>query len=265
MYSAHMLSGCLYDVITDHRKAPNARLWVHPWSCSTVGKDLPDALRESRTQAVTIRAGAYCIDKHDSTAQNMTERTIDTQYQTNAYMRPLSTHTRIHPHPRSCKPPLAPTPDPTPCADCIRYKDPDFNTTFDGYCSRTNCTCAAIEKLAVGREAHPMCHGPAGHHHGHGFSSNWGLYIEGLACKTLGNWYSTQAAGQCKAGQSHADCWWELKETKRTVNASCVDTRVIEAVQARRPECWKECPPKEVTNRTSACFLTCLFETMLGK
>lgn len=73
-----------------------------------------------------------------------------------------------------------------------------------------------------------------------------------------------QEGGQCKEGESHADCWWELKETKRTINATCADTRVIEAVQAKRPECWKECPVKEAENRTSACFLTCLFDTILG-
>ena len=46
------------------------------------------------------------------------------------------------------------------------------------------------------------------------------------------------------------------------VNASCVDNRVISAVQALRPQCWTHCPfPK---NRTTSCYLDCLFQTLVG-
>ena len=152
--------------------------------------------------------------------------------------------------------------DPSGKSECW-YLNPDYNTTFDAYCSRSNCSCPAVEKLAMGREQHPMCHNRSrssagipsrgGYGYSNGivdsasglggyFKSIWGDYIEALACKTMGNWYSTQAAGLCKAGRKSgpgADCWWELVETKRTINASCADTRVIEAVQAVRVQ---RCP-----------------------
>ena len=57
-------------------------------------------------------------------------------------------------------------------------------------------------------------------------------------------------------------CWWRLAETKRTVNQTCVDGRVIAAVRARRPQCWSACP--QPNNATTPCYLDCLFTTMLG-
>ena len=45
------------------------------------------------------------------------------------------------------------------------------------------------------------------------------------------------------------------------MNQSCVDDRVGTAVKARRPECWEACPG---TNITQSCFLSCLFDTILG-
>ena len=48
------------------------------------------------------------------------------------------------------------------------------------------------------------------------------------------------------------------------VNASCVDGSVVKAVQARCPDCWTSCPDHQGTNFPSACFLGCLFETLLG-
>jgi hypothetical protein len=69
-----------------------------------------------------------------------------------------------------------------------------------------------------------------------------------------GTWYSNQAEGEGK--------WWRTAKTKSTINQTCADDRVIEAVQATRPDCWTGCP--QPTNRSSACFLDCLFQTMLG-
>merc|ERR1711957_303407 len=74
--------------------------------------------------------------------------------------------------------------------------------------------------------------------------------------------YSTEAKGQCSGGQIDDSCWWRLAATQRTVNATCVDNAVISSVQKRRPDCWKACP--QPTNQSSACWLECLFDTMVG-
>ena len=95
------------------------------------------------------------------------------------------------------------------------------------------------------------------HHH-----SKWFQYVGELACITDGTWYSTQAKGECTGVIQHDKCWWRLAETHRTVNASCVDDSVVKAVKERRPQCWSACP--EPSNRTSACYLECLFETLVG-
>jgi hypothetical protein len=48
------------------------------------------------------------------------------------------------------------------------------------------------------------------------------------------------------------------------VNASCVNARVVGAVRARRPACWQACPVGQGHNQSSACWLDCFFDTVLG-
>lgn len=103
-----------------------------------------------------------------------------------------------------------------------------------------------------------VCQGGGGH------SSKWEEYINKLSCVMDGTWYSTAEPGKCAEGKLTPDCWWYVAEEKRTVNQTCVDGNVIAAVQANRPNCWKDCPDGQGKNVTSACFLTCLFETLLG-
>jgi hypothetical protein len=78
-----------------------------------------------------------------------------------------------------------------------------------------------------------------------------------------GTWYSTRHEGQCAPGQELGkDCWWRVKETINTVNATCVNNRLVANVQTKRPACWQGCPqPKNIS---SDCFIECLFETMIG-
>ena len=109
------------------------------------------------------------------------------------------------------------------------------------------------------------CSGSSGGGNWH--ETKWEHYIESLACMMQGTWYSTQTQGECSKGQVPGEaggCWWRLAETRRTVNQSCVDNRVIEVVQRQRPACWSACPGDTGTNRTQPCFLECLFDTMVG-
>eukprot|EP00040_Diaphanoeca_grandis_P040022 m.260964 g.260964 ORF g.260964 m.260964 type:complete len:572 (+) comp40978_c0_seq1:110-1825(+) len=98
----------------------------------------------------------------------------------------------------------------------------------------------------------------------HGSGHRWNTDIDELACVMNGTWYSTAAPGLCEDGVLTDDCWWFVAETKRTVNASCVDGNVVKAVEARRPACWQNCTGVDATNSSSACFLSCLYETLLG-
>lgn len=88
-------------------------------------------------------------------------------------------------------------------------------------------------------------------------------YIGKLAHLLGGNWYSTQAAGECKPGQAiGSGCWWRLIREVRNVNATCVNGRVVNRVIASRPACWQGCP--QPTNTSSECWINCLFETIVG-
>ena len=82
-------------------------------------------------------------------------------------------------------------------------------------------------------------------------NSVWGQYIDSLACLMNGTWYSTQKEGECGPGGRSQDCWWRVAETKRTVNQSCVDARVVDAVRKARGEaCWQGCGA-QANNQTS--------------
>ena len=100
-----------------------------------------------------------------------------------------------------------------------------------------------------------------------------------------GTWYSNTASGECKASANNGDdngddgddgdddegddknCWWRIAETRRTVNQTCVNDRLVAAVQKYdKRRCWqRHCPDAtQAQNRSAACFLDCLFETILG-
>lgn len=80
-----------------------------------------------------------------------------------------------------------------------------------------------------------------------------------------GSWYSTQEAGMCHAGQTVGeDCWWKVIEQKRSVNATCVNDRMIDKVvsSSANGDCFNDCAdPKD---QNSACWIHCFFETIIG-
>ena len=166
-----------------------------------------------------------------------------------------------------------------PDAYACWYADPSLNTTFADVCDPTQCSCDAVVKKSVGRGQDAMCWDPQTQSSetfdvpnkvlvpskirgGPPKESRWIDYISGLGCLMNGTWYSTRAEGECSGPTVAGDCWWRLAEQHRTVNASCVDDRVVSTVRARRPTCWEGCPfPK---NRTTSCYLDCLFQTLVG-
>ena len=113
-------------------------------------------------------------------------------------------------------------------------------------------------------------------------------------------WSSTTAQGDC-SNPERERCAWRVKRVAKTVNASCVNGNFLKAVPTRlkvfmscmaflsvslclslclcvayavlSPEqvaskaapCLANCSPIDRANTTSDCFVTCIFQRMLGK
>lgn len=82
--------------------------------------------------------------------------------------------------------------------------------------------------------------------------------------KIGGQWYSTPARGRCEAGQSvgHAGCTWKVSRLVKQVAKECSDRGVFSAVVRRNDDCFGRCPTPQ--NTSSACFIKCFYETMVG-
>lgn len=143
------------------------------------------------------------------------------------------------------------------------------NVSFAPYCNRSNCTCDAYDKLSLGVETHAMCWDNGGGGHGPPpppGGDNYRAWMSGLACLMDGNWYSTQAAGECTTEDPSEDCWWRLRSPTAgaaVVNATCADNRVNAGIRKMNTGCWDACGA-DADNVTSYCAVKCLFETILG-
>jgi len=79
-----------------------------------------------------------------------------------------------------------------------------------------------------------------------------------------GTWYSTEAPGECKAGQVVGqDCAWRLVKQTRNVNATCVNDNVVKLITARNESCFDGCGTDK-HNRKSTCWIECLFDIISG-
>lgn len=161
------------------------------------------------------------------------------------------------------------------------YSTPAMKAGFAPYCSLKECSCNVANTFAVGREPHAMCYGntsanasaaPGGALTGLGAdvigdSSVYERWISALACLMDGNWYSTQAPGECKPdGSNKGRCWWRLESSTngtREVNASCADGRVQAALRSKNEACWDTCGA-QADNVTALCPVSCLFKTIMG-
>ena len=103
-----------------------------------------------------------------------------------------------------------------------------------------------------------MCKGNASWHHD---TPTW-RQVATLGRLLNGSWFSTQAAGECRQGESvGVDCWWRIVAQERNVNASCVSERVLDEVLRHGASCFDDCGDA-ARNRSSACFVRCLFSTL---
>ncbi len=79
-----------------------------------------------------------------------------------------------------------------------------------------------------------------------------------------GQWYSTPTRGRCAAEQpvGHAGCTWKVRRLIKQVAKECSDRGVFSTVVRRNQNCFGRCPLPQ--NTSSACFVNCFYETMLG-
>jgi hypothetical protein len=118
-----------------------------------------------------------------------------------------------------------------------------------------------VDHLAVGKDTCNMCERNASWHPD---SAMW-RKVEALGQQLNGSWFSTQGVGECKKGQRvGTDCWWRLVEMHRRVNETCVSNNVITAAlkHGQKSGCLQSCP--QPTNRSSACWANCLFDSLVG-
>lgn len=79
-----------------------------------------------------------------------------------------------------------------------------------------------------------------------------------------GTWYSTEAPGECEAGQVVGkDCAWRLVKQTRNINATCVNNNVVNVITSRNESCFDGCGPDK-HNRQSTCWIECLFDIISG-
>ena len=109
----------------------------------------------------------------------------------------------------------------------------------------------------------------------------WKRWKSLVAEITGGFWYSTPAEAACDAENPHGsdgNCAWQILETVKIVNATCVFDRLHHAVEARaksnagrvgfKSSCFAPCatlPGGGGYNRTSDCYVECFVETVTGR
>ena len=78
-----------------------------------------------------------------------------------------------------------------------------------------------------------------------------------------GYWFSTPVDGECiGVPLGTGGCTWRVAETKKYANASCVDSKVDQAVEAAGKVCFDTCP--QPLDKISDCYLVCYLNTLIG-
>lgn len=136
---------------------------------------------------------------------------------------------------------------------------PDASGAGTGSCARFGVWVWGAKRAPGAQSAFAM---PGG-----GGTTAFIFHALGKLGKLLGgSWYSTRGEGECTpSGNGSAigkDCWWRLRSVERRVNSTCVNGRLVDRVLKAGPRCFESCP--QPTNRSSACWVRCLFQTITG-
>lgn len=92
-------------------------------------------------------------------------------------------------------------------------------------------------------------------------SPEWGCWSENIPRKTGGFWYSTLKEGQCTEQSAMNTCSWKVLGMK-TVKEECLKDVLMSRVETNGKDCFQTCGPR---NTTSACWIQCFFDTVLGE
>lgn len=78
-----------------------------------------------------------------------------------------------------------------------------------------------------------------------------------------GWWYSSLSTSYCGDDSTgEGNCTWRVVEVVKIVNKTCHANAWTGVVQAQGVDCFQKCP--QPTNSSSACWVTCFYETILG-
>jgi hypothetical protein len=148
---------------------------------------------------------------------------------------------------------------------CKNMSEPRLTTCF---WTGTQC---ALDNTTVGTETVAEFFGPGDAPESPAHAAPWDWWKQGLVhLFGEGVWWSTLAAGQCKhnhpqAAASAAGCSWRTVREVKRVSKLCADASIGNYVQnADRHGCFANCSSADRSNSSSACYIHCFFNTVLG-
>jgi len=83
-------------------------------------------------------------------------------------------------------------------------------------------------------------------------TTSW--WTHNLAKRVQGMWYSTTHHGHNKT--------WRLVEEQKRVNSTCQKNNLFNSIDRLGKRCFESCP--NPSDKTSECYVRCVFESMLG-
>jgi len=97
-----------------------------------------------------------------------------------------------------------------------------------------------------------------------GFHSGppWACWLSNIPRKTGGWWFSTLKQGHCHKKSAPDSCSWKSL-ARKTIKERCLSNVLVSTVEAHdKSGCFQKCGPR---NETSSCWISCFFDTLLGK
>jgi len=119
-----------------------------------------------------------------------------------------------------------------------------------------------LDKACPNADPYEFCPDPFSSCNGFHSGPEWACWLSNIPRKTGGVWYSTLAEGLCNETSAPGSCGWKALSVK-TVKAECLSNVLVSTVESHdKAGCFKGCGPR---NQTSSCWISCFFDTLLGK
>eukprot|EP01060_Flectonema_neradi_P035187 TRINITY_DN63_c0_g1_i7.p1 TRINITY_DN63_c0_g1~~TRINITY_DN63_c0_g1_i7.p1 ORF type:complete len:531 (+),score=123.33 TRINITY_DN63_c0_g1_i7:59-1594(+) len=136
-----------------------------------------------------------------------------------------------------------------PITDIATCRDCAFSEKFESQMIASHCNNSLINDAC-------MMNDPSSK------ADQYEEWIMNFGCLMNGTWYSTTDNGYCN-GTITDDCWWNVDGAIRTVNQTCVDGNVVNAVYNYNSTCFQTCPQPH--NISTNCVVDCLFINIFGE